>query len=111
MEIGSTSMGVVGEEEGVMYQFSLDMQDYLPEDLLLQYEEEDIKGKLERCEPLVLTPLAVDGGDGHHPRVSPRWVVDRVMRTNCWHCLRRLRLPETYQGQKGSGNKLAGLVY
>jgi hypothetical protein len=78
MEIGSTSMGVVGEEEGVMYQFSLDMQDYLPEDLLLQYEEEDIKGELERCEPLVLTPLAVDGGDGHHPRVSPRWVVDRV---------------------------------
>jgi hypothetical protein len=51
-----------------MYQFSLDMKDYLPEDLLLQYEEEDIKGKLERCEPLVLTPLAVDRGNGHHPR-------------------------------------------
>jgi hypothetical protein len=30
MEIGSTSKGAVGEEEGAMYQFSLDMQDYLP---------------------------------------------------------------------------------
>jgi len=47
-------------------------------DLLLQYEEEDIKGELERCEPLVLTPMAVDGGDMHHPRVSHRWVVERV---------------------------------
>jgi hypothetical protein len=54
------------------------MQDYLPEDLLLQYEEEDIKRDLERCELLVLTPLAMDGGDGHHTRVSPRWVVERV---------------------------------
>jgi hypothetical protein len=45
---------------------------------LLQYEEEDIKGELERCEPLVLTPMAVDGGDMHHPRVSHRWVVERV---------------------------------
>jgi hypothetical protein len=78
MEIGFTSKGVVGEEEGVLYEFSLDMQDYLPEDLLLQYEEEDIKRDLERCELLVLTPLAMDGGDGHHTRVSPRWVVERV---------------------------------
>jgi hypothetical protein len=61
MEIGSTSKGVVGEE-GVQYEFSLDMLNYLLEDLLLQYEEEDIKGELERCEPLVLTPLAVNGG-------------------------------------------------
>jgi hypothetical protein len=54
------------------------MQEYLPEDLLLQYEEDDIRGDLEGCEPLILTPLPVDVGDGHHPRVSPRWVVERV---------------------------------
>jgi hypothetical protein len=65
-------------EEGVLYQYSLDMQEYLPEDLLLQYEEDDIRGDLEGCEPLLLTPLAVDVGDGHHPRVSPRWVVEIV---------------------------------
>jgi hypothetical protein len=62
----------------VQYEFSLDMQDYLPKGLLLQNEEEDIKGELERCESLVHTPLAVDGGDGQHSRVSPRWVVERV---------------------------------
>jgi hypothetical protein len=48
------------------------MQEYLPEDLLLRYEEDDIRGDLEGCEPLSLTPVAVDVGDGHHPRVLPR---------------------------------------
>jgi len=33
---------------------------------------------LEGCEPLLLTLLVVDVGDGHHPSVSPRWVVERV---------------------------------
>jgi hypothetical protein len=42
MEIGSTSKGEVGEE-GVLYQYSLDIQEYLPKDLLLQYED-DIRG-------------------------------------------------------------------
>jgi hypothetical protein len=78
MEIGSTYKGEVGEDVGVLYQYSLDTQEYLPEGLLLQYEEDKIRGDLEGCEPLLLTPLAVDVGDGHHPRVSPRWVVERV---------------------------------
>jgi hypothetical protein len=56
MEIGSTSKGEVGEDVGVLYQYSLDTQEYLPEGLLLQYEEDKIRGDLEGCEPLLLTP-------------------------------------------------------
>jgi hypothetical protein len=37
-----------------------------------------IRKELEGRDPLLITPLAVDVGDGHPPRVSPRWVVERV---------------------------------
>jgi hypothetical protein len=33
--------------------------------------------------PILITPLAVDVGNGHTPRVSPRWVVERV--EGCYH--------------------------
>jgi hypothetical protein len=35
-----------------------------------------VEKQVESCEPMVLTPLAMEGIDGQ--RVSPRWVVDRV---------------------------------
>jgi hypothetical protein len=47
MKIGSTSKGEVGEDAGVLYRYSLDLQEYLPEDLLLQYEEDKIREDLE----------------------------------------------------------------
>jgi hypothetical protein len=68
MEFGSTLNGLVAEE-GVHLNV---------EGLLLQDKVRDGKGELERSEPMVITPLAVEGGDGQ--RVSPRWVVKRIKR-------------------------------
>jgi hypothetical protein len=45
-----------------------------PEGLLLQDKVRDGEGKLESYEPIVVTPLAVEGVEGQ--RVSPRWVVE-----------------------------------
>jgi hypothetical protein len=128
-EIGSTSKGVVGEEEGVLYQYSLDLQEYLPKDLLLQYEEDDRRGDLEGCDPLLLTPLAVVskmaiilgchlGGCWKEFKDFIEWwgYLVKVVRINYWHYLRRLKLPEInqwknirilirlHQGQKVNGN-------
>lgn len=76
MEIGSTPKGEVGEEVGDMYLYSLETQEFEPEVLLLQYEENGIRDELEGSDPLLITPLTVDVGDGHPPRVLPRWVVE-----------------------------------
>jgi hypothetical protein len=78
MEIGSTSKGEVGEDARVLYQYSLDTQEYLPEDLLLQYEEDEIRKDLEGSGRMLISPLGSGLGYGHPPRVSPRWVVERV---------------------------------
>jgi hypothetical protein len=77
METGSTFKGVVAEE-GAHLECSLNLLEHFPEGLLLQDKIRNGKGKLESYEPMVITPLAVEGEDGQ--RVSPRWVVERIKR-------------------------------
>jgi hypothetical protein len=77
MEIGSSFNGVV-VEEGAHLECSSNLLELIPEGLLLQDKVRDGKGELERNEPMVITPLAVEGEDGQ--RVSPRWVVERIKR-------------------------------
>jgi hypothetical protein len=60
----------VAEEEANL-ECSLNLLEHSPEGLLLQDKVRDGKGELESIEPMVITPLAVEGEDGQ--RVSPRW--------------------------------------
>jgi len=106
MGFGSSFNGVVAEE-GAHLECSLNLLELIPEGLLLLDKLRDGKGELERNESMVITPLVVEGEDGQ--RVSPSWVVERikrffvqllgylvvVSRTDCWLCLRRLKLPDT----------------
>jgi hypothetical protein len=77
MESGSTFKGVVAEE-GAHLECSSILLEHSPKGLLLQDKVRDGKGELESYEPIVITPLAVEGEDGQ--RVSPRWVVERIKR-------------------------------
>jgi hypothetical protein len=72
MESGSSFKSMVAEE-GTHF-----LLEHNPEGLLLQDKVRDGEGKLESYEPIVITPLAVEGVDGQ--RVSPRWVVERIKR-------------------------------
>jgi hypothetical protein len=47
-------------------------------DLLLELEEKNSNEEGESGAPLEITPLAAKGGEKH--RISPRWVVEKVMR-------------------------------
>jgi hypothetical protein len=77
MESGSTFKGVVAEE-GAHLECSSNLLEHIPEGLLLLDKIRDGKGELEGYEPMVITPLAVEGEVGQ--RVSPRWVVERIKR-------------------------------
>jgi hypothetical protein len=76
MEVGGSSLNNLVAKEGANLDCSLNLQDHFSEGLLLQDKDRDGQGELERCEPMVITPLAVEDGEGH--RVSPRWVVERL---------------------------------
>jgi len=78
MEVGGSSLNNLVAEEGAHLDCSLNLQDHFFEGLLLQDKDRDVQGELERCEPMVITPLAVEDGEGQ--RVSPRWVVERIKR-------------------------------
>jgi len=53
-------------------------EDHFSEGLLLQDKDREAQGKLERCEPMVISPLAVEDGEGQ--RLSPSWVMERIKR-------------------------------
>jgi hypothetical protein len=78
MEVGGSSLNDLVAEEGAHLDCSLNLQHHFSEGLLLQDKDRDVQGELERCEPMVITPLAMEDGEGH--RVSPRWVVERIKR-------------------------------
>jgi len=106
MESGSSFKSVVAEE-GAHLDCSSILPELNPVGLLLQNKVRDGEGELESYEPIVITPLAVEGVNGQ--RVSPRWVVERIKRfypiigLSCGRfkdrllgfCLRRLKRPET----------------
>jgi hypothetical protein len=72
LDSGSSLKSMVVEEGAHL------LLEHNQEGLLLQDKVRDGEGKLERFEPIVVTPLAVEGVEGQ--MVSPRWVVERIKR-------------------------------
>jgi hypothetical protein len=72
LDSGSSLKSMVAEEGAHL------LLEHNQEGLLLQDKVRDGEGKLERFEPIVVTPLAVEGVEGQ--LVSPRWVVERIKR-------------------------------